>query len=158
MDKANIATVKGLNLPISTKASIEICNYIRYKQLNRARNELNLVLEKKLAIPLKRFHKDRGHRESIGPGFYPEKPTKEIIKLLNSIEANAQNKGLNTDSLILKKIIVNKASTPSHSGRNRGLMKRTHIEIEVHEAEPKTHRKETKPVKPKAESQKEIEK
>ena len=142
MEKSNIAIINGLNLPISTKASIEICNFIKHKSLNLARDQLNLVLKKKLAIPLKRFHKDRGHRAgSIGPGFYPEKPTKEIIKLLNSVEANAQNNGLNTDLLLLKNIIVNKASTPSHSGRNRGLKKRTHIHIEVEEMEVKSTKK-----------------
>ena len=131
MDNQYIAIVNGRNLSISTKHSIEICNFIRNKSLFRAKKQLNLVLENKLAIPLKKFHKDRGHRKGkIGPGFFPQKATKEIISLLNSLEANAQNKGLNTDSLYIKEIIANKASRPLHTGRKqRQLMKRTHIKI-----------------------------
>lgn len=139
MNKENTAKIKGLDLPISTKHSIEIANFIKYKPLNRARSQLNLVLEKRLAIPLKKYHKDRGHRKgAIGPGFFPEKATKEILKLLKSLEGNAQNAGLATGALILNKIIVNKAHSPSHGGRNRGKLKRTHIEIEVIEEEKKS--------------------
>ena len=80
----------------------------------------------------------------MSAGFYPEKATKEIIKLLDSVEANAKDKGLNTDRLLLKKIVVNKASTPMHAGRHRGKMKRTHIDIEVQETEVKSKKEEKK--------------
>ena len=143
MDKETTAKVIGLDLPISTKHSIEICDFIRHRPITKAKKYLELVLEKKEAIPLKRFHKDRGHRRgNIGPGFYPEKATKEIISLLKGLEANAQNKGLNTTNLIISKAIANKASRPYRYGRKRGLKaKRTHIEIEAKETQVK---KETK--------------
>ena len=96
-------------------------------------------MEKKLAIPLKRYHKDRGHRKGkIGPGFFPQKATKEIISLLNTLEANARNKGLNTETLFLKSAIANKASIPIRFGRRRRGTKRTHIEIIAEEKEKKT--------------------
>ena len=105
MDKDNYAIAKGLDLPISTKHSVEICSFIRYKEVIKAKKQLSLVLKKKLAVPLTRFNKDRGHRKgSIGPGFYPLKAAKEILDLLKLVEANARNKGLNSDVLILKKI------------------------------------------------------
>ena len=143
MDKNSLATARGLDLPISTKHSIEICNFIRYKQVNKAKKQLNLVLKKRLAIPLTRFHKDRGHRKgSIGPGFYPLKAAKEVLNLLNLLEANARNKGLNTEALFLKTIKANKASRPIRHGRRRRSMKRTHIEIIGSEKEVLRERKE----------------
>ena len=131
MDKENIAKVKGMDLPISTKHSIEICDYIRYKSITKIKKYLELVMEEKEAIPLKRFHKDRGHRKgNIGPGFYPRKAAKEFILLLNGLEANAKNQGLNINDLIISKALANKASTPHKYGRKRGLKtKRTHIEL-----------------------------
>ncbi len=136
MDKENYAMVMGVDLPISTKHSIELCSFIRYKTIKQAKKQLSLTLEKKLAIPLKRFHKDRGHRKGkIGPGFYPQNATKHFIMLLNSLEANAQNKGLNTEILYLKKAIANKAATSAHFGRQRRNMKRTHIEFVAEEKE-----------------------
>lgn len=143
-----IAKVKGTALPISTKHAIEICNFIRNKSIEKSKKQLGLVLEKKLAIPLKKFHKDRGHKKGkIGPGFYPQKATKHIIILLNSLEANAQNKGITTKSLILTKAIANKASTPVKYGRQRGIRaKRTHINFEAQELKTKT-KKVSKPKK-----------
>lgn len=137
------AIVRGNNLPISTKHAIEICNFIRYKNLDKARIQLKLVLIKKLAIPLKRFNKDRGHKKGrIAAGFYPIKASKEIINLLNNVEANAQNKGMNIKELILKEVIANKASTPYHYGRQRGIkVRRTHIEITVEEKKQTSKKK-----------------
>ena|SRR3989344_2084195 len=142
MDKSNIATAKGLDLPISTKASIEVCNFIKHKSLQRAKRYLDLVLEKKAAIPLTQYNQNRGHRVGkMGPGFFPQKTTKEIIRILNSAEANAKNKGLNVEILIIKNIIVNKASRPMKTGRIRGQKKRSHIEIFLCEKEAKIVKK-----------------
>lgn len=131
MKQENIAIIHGKDLPISTKHAIEISNFIRNKNLQKSRTLLKNVLKKKLAIPFKRFNKDRGHRKGkIGPGAYPIKATKCIIELLNSLEANAQNKGLTGASLIIKQIIPNRASRPRHFGRIRGIkMKRTNLKI-----------------------------
>lgn len=131
MDKENTIKVKGLDLPISTKHSIEICDFIRHKPITKIKKYLELVLEKKEALPLKRFHKDRGHRKgNLGPGFYPAKAAKEFIILLKSLEANAKNKGLNVNDLIISKAMANKASRPFRYGRKRGLKaRRTHVEL-----------------------------
>lgn len=147
-----IAKAKGSSLPISTKHCIEICNFIRNKPISRIKKQLELVLEYKLAIPAKRFNKDRAHRKGkIAAGFYPQKATKHIITLLNSIEANAQNKGMNIKGLILTKAIANKASRPLKYGRRRGEeAKRTHIEFEAEELVKKEKKKpEVKKQEPK---------
>ena len=94
-DEKEIAKASGMSLPISTKQSIEICNFIRNKTLEKAKAILERVLEKKEAIPFKRFGSDTGHkRGAIGAGRYPQKTAKEILKVLDSVEANAQAKGL----------------------------------------------------------------
>lgn len=124
------AKVHGKDLSISTKQSIEIANFIRGKNIEKAKNELKKVIEKKLAIPFKRYNRDMGHKKgNIAAGRYPQKAAKEFLNLLNSLESNAQNKGLSTN-LVIKIIIPNKASRPWHYGRRRRIkMKRTHIEI-----------------------------
>ena len=134
MEKIQKVIAKGLSLPISTKAAIEICKFIKNKTPTKAKRQLDLVIQKRIAIPMTRYNQNRGHRKGkIGPGFYPQKASREIIRLLNSVEANARNKGLNTEQLIVKKVIVNKASSPMKTGRIKGQTKRTHIEIEAHE-------------------------
>lgn len=138
--KENQAIVRGLDLPISWKDSVEVCRFLRKKSLQQAKRLLQQVLDKKIAVPIKKYGLgDRGHKKSkVGPGFYPQKSTKHILQLLNTLEANAQDKGLNISNLIIKKLMPNKASLPWHHGRHRGRkMKRSHIEIIAEEVRAK---------------------
>lgn len=120
----------GKDLPVSTKQTIEVCNFIRHKTIKFAKKQLGLVLDKKIAVPMRRFNMNRAHRPHIGPGAYPQKATKEILKLLISLEGYAQHEGLDKDKLFIKEIIPNQASRAYHAGRIRGIKtKSTHIKI-----------------------------
>jgi len=147
--KENSATVNGKDMPISTKHAIEICNFIRGKNLLKCKEYLERVLEKKKAIPFKRYNRDMGHRPgSVGPGRYPNKASRLILDLLESLEVNAQNKGLDTATLYLKTVVPNKGSNVWHYGRQRRRrMKLTHIFML---AEEKVEKKEEKKEKPEA--------
>jgi large subunit ribosomal protein L22 len=140
----NIAKASSLNLAISTKDSVEISNFLRYKPLSFAKAYLEEVVELKKAIPLKRFIRDVGHKKGMSSGRYPVKAAKQFLVLLNSVEANAQFKGLNTSGLKITKLISNKASIPSTGGRSRTGTKRTSLEIEVKEASDKKKDKNAK--------------
>src|SRR3989338_2879916 len=109
-DAEHMARALGNSLPISTKHSIEICSFIRNKSLNEAKKILSLVVQHKKAIPFRRFNKGIGHKKIVGPGRYPENASSEIIKLLESVEANAQFKGLNTSNLTISHICAHKSS------------------------------------------------
>jgi len=150
-NKDNMARASGRSLPISFKQSIEICNLIRGKQIAFAKNALNDAIDKKKAIPFKRFNGDTGHKKEMAAGRYPKKASKEILDILNLVEANAQFKGLNTSNLVINHITANKASTSTKYGRKRGRKsKRTSIEIIVNESAPsKKEVKGKKEVKPK---------
>ena len=130
-----ISKAIGRDLPISTKQSIEICNYIRGKSVKRSKTILQKTIEKNMAIPFRKFNKDMGHkRGNIAAGRYPIKSCSNILKILNSAESNAINKGLNANNLFVKNAIPNRASRPYHSGRKiRRKIKRTHIEIILEE-------------------------
>ena len=152
----NIAKASSLNLAISTKDCIEISNFLRYKPLSFAKTYLEEVIELKKAIPLKRFIRDIGHKKGMSSGRYPVKAAKQFLVLLNSVEANAQFKGLNTSGLKITKLISNKASIPSTGGRSRTGTKRSSLEVEVKEVvakkEDKKAKKEVKTETPKSEA------
>lgn len=138
-----IAKAKGLNLPISLKQSVEICDWIRHKSVEKSKIILEKCISMKEAIPYRKFTSGAGHKRNMGPGKYPIKASAEILKLLNQIETNAENKGLNAKNLIITHIQANKGPRQWHSGRQRGtVMKQTHIELEV--AEMKEEKKEAK--------------
>jgi large subunit ribosomal protein L22 len=133
-NKDHMARCVGIGLPISRKNSIEICNFIRDKKLAKAKEILKDTINLKKAIPIKRFNKNRGHKKETGPGKYPKKTAKEILQLVENVEANAQFKGLNTADLIIYHISSTKGATQWHYGRQRRRkMKRTNIVIVVKE-------------------------
>lgn len=147
MKDEHIAKVRGIELPISTKISVEVCNFIKHKNLNKARAQLERVLEKKLAVPYRRYNTNVAHKPGkIAAGRYPIKAAKQFIDLLNLLQANAENKGLNSESLIIYFASANQGSKVWHIGRKRRRrMKRTHVELRVKEEETKETKKE--PVK-----------
>ena len=104
MDKENIAKVIGKDLPISTKFSVEICNFIRYKNTKKAKEMMQRVSDMKDAVPMKRFGKDLAHKPGkIAGGRYPLKASKYFLDLLNALEKNAENKGLNVELRAIEK-------------------------------------------------------
>lgn len=146
MNNAHEARVIGRSLPVSTKHVIEISKFIRGRTVEQSKALLQRVLEFKTAIPYKKFGA-AGHKPGIGSGRYPQKATKEVLKLLNSLEANAQNKGLDTKTIYIKTIMPNRGETQPRYGRNRGTAKRTHLTIIAEEKQipqKKVKPKETK--------------
>lgn len=127
------AFAKAMNLPISTKHSIEISRFLRYKNTHFAKRFLEEVMALKKAVPFNRFRRNIGHKAGMASGRYPQKAAKEFLRLVKSVEANAQIKGLNISNLKITKILANKASLPMTGSRHRRGTKRTHLEIEVKE-------------------------
>lgn len=128
------AIANGRNLGISTKTSVEICRFIRGKNTENAKKRLQRVIEKKQAVPYKRYLKEIPHRKGkIATGRYPLKASKTILDLIKTAEANAQNKGMSSN-LIITHISAHKGESQSRYGRKIGKKtKRTHIKIVVQE-------------------------
>lgn len=130
-----MARAIGKALPISFKQSVEICSFIKNKNVNDAKKLLQGVAEQKIAVPFKRYNFDLGHKRKIGPARYPLKASRQFIQLIESAEANAQFKGINTSNLVISHISAHKAGKAWHFGRKtRRKVKRTNIEIVVEES------------------------
>ena len=128
------AKALGRDLPISFKHSVEVCRFVKGKNVHLAKQQLKEVIELKRAVPYRRFNQDLGHKRGMMSGRYPVKTTQYILKLIESAEKNAQFKGMNTEKLTIIHIAAHKASRPAHGGRHRGrAMKRAHIELIVQE-------------------------
>ncbi|MBI2670739.1 50S ribosomal protein L22 [Candidatus Woesearchaeota archaeon] len=137
-EKIHYASVSSWNIPISRKFSVEIGNFVKNKELKKAKVLLENVIAQKAAVPFKRYNRDLGHKRGIASGRYPIKASKLILKLLDSLEANAENKGIDTNNLIIKEFIANKGNKMWHQGRKRRRkMKRCHIFIKAIEKEVK---------------------
>lgn len=102
LDPGNTVKASLREIDVSPKWSREVCAAIKGLRLEEARRLLEDVVEKKRMIPYRRYRKLRAHHgQTGGPGGYPVKVAKHVLKLLDSLEANAEFKGLDTDRLII---------------------------------------------------------
>lgn len=81
--------VKGLNLPISTKTSCDVCRFIKGKKINKAISDLEQTVLGKKPIPMRG---EIPHRKGkIMSGRFPKNASLHFIKILKSLNANANN-------------------------------------------------------------------
>ena len=102
LNQEKTAKASGRELKISHKASREVCRAINGRMLNDAKEYLRDVMAKKRAIPYTRYNKKLPHRHGLVNAFsgrYPIKASEQILDVLQSAQANAENKGLDVDRL-----------------------------------------------------------
>ncbi|MHA1410217.1 MAG: 50S ribosomal protein L22 [Candidatus Odinarchaeia archaeon] len=102
LDPDTTAKASAREVHASPKAAREICAAIKNMRLTKAKEFLEAVIEKKQPVPYKVHKKKVGHKKGLHKwyaGRYPVKAAKEILKVLVNLEANAEIKGLDVDSL-----------------------------------------------------------
>jgi large subunit ribosomal protein L22 len=122
-DPDRSAKASARDVDISKKAAREVCNAIKGKSIHECIDYLEAVIEKKIAVPFKRFKTSVGHKSNVskwGPGRYPVKAAKEILKVVKNLENNAENNQLQLD-----KCKVTHATALQGSSQ-QGIFKRAH--------------------------------
>ncbi|HLC85018.1 MAG TPA: 50S ribosomal protein L22 [Candidatus Nanoarchaeia archaeon] len=148
---ADCAKAVGRHLPISTKAAIEICAFIRRKPVDAAIAMLEEVKQMKRAVPYKRAFKDIGHRRGgMGPGRYPLKATAHILLIVKNARSNAENKGLNTKEMLVFHSSAQQGGVVMRGGRHGRTAKRAHVEIILKEQKKESKEKAKNPQKKEA--------
>ncbi|MFY9965847.1 MAG: 50S ribosomal protein L22 [Nitrososphaeraceae archaeon] len=111
----------------SHKHAREIAVAIKGMSIEKARLFLEDVIARKIAVPYRRYNNEVAHRSNIRDGFcsgrYPQKAAKEVLKLLDNLEANAEYKGMDLDALKITSAVVHKGTkikrfTPRAMGRS----------------------------------------
>jgi len=148
---SRLAVARAVNVDMHAKHCFEVCRAIKHRTAGEAVSYLTEVLRiesnrpdirrKAVAIPyrLGSGNKNRrrsgpsmvGHRKGgIGPGRYPVKASKEIIKLINSAMDNArhQYEDIDPEDMII-----------THVAAHRGEIKRGWIPRARGRATPKNH-------------------
>ncbi len=128
--KKTEAVVYGKDLPISTKHSIAICDFIRGKTVEKAVSEISEVLRFKRAIPMKL---EIPHRKGKGMerGRYPINAVKQFIKLLKQLTANAIVNEMELEKCRIE-CKADRASRP-YKRFGSGRFKRSHVTLKLKE-------------------------
>ena len=142
---SNTARAYIANANASTKYSTEMCREIKGKRIDKAIAFLNRVESQQDFLPLRKFNKKVAHRKGesksgVKAGRYPEKTCKAFVKLLESVKANADFKGMDAENLLIVHAFASIGfrrrglqSKGRIAGRRR-MRKSTHIEVIVREA------------------------
>ncbi|HOW36814.1 MAG TPA: uL22 family ribosomal protein [Candidatus Pacearchaeota archaeon] len=123
--KKTNAVAHSYNAHLSTKTSAAVCRFIRGKSIDVAIKELEDVLAKKRALPMKG---EIAHQKGKGmmSGRFPKEASKHFIYLLKSLNVSATANGL--ENPIISEAVANIGARPyGRFGRFR--RKRTHIEL-----------------------------
>jgi len=102
LDPEKTVKASAREIRVSHKAAREVCKTIKGMMLTQAKKYLQDVMDKKKPVPYRRFTKKLGHHHGLTKAFvgrYPVKTAKYVLRLLEGAEANAENKGLDTDRM-----------------------------------------------------------
>ena len=137
-EEDRMVRASGRDMHISPKAAREICTSIRHMRLDQSRAFLTDVMEKKRAVPYRRYNKEVPHKRGLQgwyAGRYPVKAAGEILIVLDSLEANAEAKGFDLERLRLIHAVAQRARVlkryvPRAFGRSSPNFENTcHIEL-----------------------------
>jgi large subunit ribosomal protein L22 len=136
--KKTEAFVNETSIPISTKHSTAICKFIKGKKIEKAISDLEKVIVKKKAVPMKG---EIPHRKGMMSGRYPKKASEQFIKTLKRLKANAIVNEIENPMIVTA--IANLGSRP-YGKFGRVRKKRTHLKIIAKETKEKIVKKERK--------------
>merc|ERR1712093_153744 len=115
-DEETSCKSKGSDLRVHFKNTRETAQAIKNMKLNDAKKYLEDVIDKKRAIPFRRFCGGVGRTAQAaaagstnGQARWPKKSCEFLLGLLRNAEANAETKDLDVDKMIITHIQVNRA-------------------------------------------------
>jgi large subunit ribosomal protein L22 len=142
LDPEKTVKASAREVRVSRKAAREVCRTVKGMMLPKAKEYLRDVIAYKKPVPYKRFTKKLGHRHGLEKAFvgkYPIKTAKQVLKLLEGAEANAENKGLDIERMRIvhaatSKGMINKKYRPRAQGNSSPRNEiPCHIEVALEE-------------------------
>jgi len=120
LDPDKTAKAYGYELHCSRKDSTNLAYFIKGMKTEKAKQYLKEVVEMKKPTPAIFHNRKRAHQKATGPGSFPQKAAKYMLKILENAENNAEYKGFDPDNMKIKHI-------STYGGRVvKGIMPRAH--------------------------------
>ncbi|AZH26271.1 50S ribosomal protein L22 [Haloplanus aerogenes] len=97
--------------PISIKHSKAIARAIKGMTVADAEEYLNDVIDEKQSVPFKQHNSGVGHRSDIDgwdAGRYPEKASKDFLKLIENARNNADEQGFEGEAMTIVHVAAHK--------------------------------------------------
>ena len=141
IDPDKSAKAYGYELACSRKDSMNLAYAIKGMKTDDAKKYLQNIIDMKRPLPAVFHNRKRAHQKGIGPGSFPHKAAKYMLRTLENAENNAEYKGFDVENMKIKHIStyggrVVRGIIPRAHGRATNKDNRTtNIEIIIEEAE-----------------------
>ena len=120
VDPDKTAKAYGYELHCSRKDAMNLSYALKGMKIEEAKKYLQEIIDLKRPLPAVFHNKKRAHQTGIGPGSYPEKAARYMLKTLENAENNAEYKGFDVENMKIVHI-------STYGGRVvRGMMPRAH--------------------------------
>ena len=96
---------------ISLKHSKAIAREIKGETVADAEDYLQAVVDEEQSVPFKQHNSGVGHRDDIDgwdAGRYPEKASKDFLKLLSNVTNNAEQQGFDAGEMVIEHVAPHK--------------------------------------------------
>ena len=119
-DPEKSARAFGYELHCSQKDSMNLAHALRGMKIEEAKKYLEGIIALKRPLPAIYHKKKRLHQKGIGPGSFPEKAARYILRVIENAENNAEYKGFDVENMKITHI-------SAYQGRMvKGMMPRAH--------------------------------
>ena len=141
VDPDKAAKAYGYELHCSLKDSINLAHAIRGMKTEDARKYLEEIISMKRPLPVVFHNRKRAHQKDVGPGSFPQKAARYMLKTIVNAENNAEYKGFDVENMKISHISayggrILKGIMPRAQGRATDKNKKTtNIEIIIEEVE-----------------------
>ena len=141
VDPDKAAKAYGYELHCSLKDSVNLAHAIRGMKTEDARKYLEEIISMKRPLPAVFHNRKRAHQKGIGPGSFPQKAARYMLKTVINAENNAEYKGFDVENMKISHISayggrILKGTMPRAQGRATDKNKKTtNIEIIIEEVE-----------------------
>ena len=99
IDPDKTASAYGYEMHCSRKDSINIARAIRGMKTEDAKKYLKEIIDLKTPLPTIYHKRKRAHQRGIGPGSFPQKAARYMLKTLENAENNAEYKGFDVENM-----------------------------------------------------------
>jgi len=98
-DPDKTAKAFGYEMHCSLKDSQNLAYAIRGKKVDWAKKYLQEIVDMKRPLPAVFHNNKRAHQKGIGPGSFPQKAARYMLKTLENAENNAEYKGFDIENM-----------------------------------------------------------
>jgi large subunit ribosomal protein L22 len=120
IDPDKSAKAYGYELHCSLKDSKNLAHALRGMKTEKAKKYLEEIIAMKRPLPAVFHNGKRAHQKGIGPGSFPQKAARYMLKTIENAENNAEYKGFDVENMKITHI-------SAYGGRIiKGIMPRAH--------------------------------